>query len=89
MRGDQKKKFHKILEQICENLEGWSKHFQKMPFFAKFSHFWPKKFLGGQGEGFFRCGVKAKHPPPPPPGIMYGLTVFEIKKLLELTWIVP
>ncbi len=39
--------FHEILQQICENLEGWSQNFQKMLFFAKFSHFLPKIFLGG------------------------------------------
>jgi len=46
------KKFHEILQQICKNLEGWSKNFQKMPFFGQISHFWPKFF-------FFGGGVKA------------------------------
>jgi hypothetical protein len=34
-RGVEVKKFHEILQQICENLEGWSKNFQKMPFLAQ------------------------------------------------------
>jgi hypothetical protein len=28
------KKIHEILQQICENLEGWSKFVKKMPFFC-------------------------------------------------------
>jgi hypothetical protein len=42
------KKFHEILPQICENLEGWSKKFQKMLFFGQiFPFLGQKKFYGG------------------------------------------
>jgi hypothetical protein len=43
MRGGGVKKFHKILQQICENLEGWSKNFPKKAIFGQ------KKILGVQG----------------------------------------
>jgi hypothetical protein len=39
------KKFHEILRQICENLEGWSKNFQKMPFFCQIFPFFAQKFF--------------------------------------------
>jgi hypothetical protein len=53
-------KFHEILQQICENIEGWPKNFKKCHFCPNFQ----KKNLRG---------VKAKPPTstPIPPGIMY------------------
>jgi hypothetical protein len=45
------KKFHEILQQICENLKGWSKHFQKMPFFGQIFPFLAQKFFYGGGGG--------------------------------------
>ncbi len=78
------KKFHEILQQICENLEGWSKN---AIFFLIFP-FLDKTFflgVGGQGLGFFmvggtrlrifQVGVKAYHPHPL--GIMYGVNELE------------
>jgi hypothetical protein len=52
------KNVHEILEQICDNLEGWPKNYFKMPFFAKFSFFWQKKFFrwGSNLRIFFRWG---------------------------------
>jgi hypothetical protein len=50
-RGGGVKKFHEILQQICENLEGWSKKFQKNAiFWPNFLIFGPK-FLKGGGIG--------------------------------------
>jgi hypothetical protein len=61
--------FHEILQQICENLEGWPKNFRKMPFFGQIFPFFVKKIMGGgQGLRISQVGVKAKHPP----GIMYA-----------------
>jgi hypothetical protein len=42
------KKFHEILQQICENHEGWSKNFQKF-FWPNFPIFGPNFFRGGGG----------------------------------------
>jgi hypothetical protein len=39
------KKFYEILQQICENLEGWSKKFQKMPFFCQIFPFLAQNFF--------------------------------------------
>jgi hypothetical protein len=38
-------KFHEILQQICENLKGWSKNFQKMTFFGQLFPFLAQKFF--------------------------------------------
>jgi hypothetical protein len=38
-------KFHEILQQICENLEGWSKIFQKMTVFGQIFPFLAQFFL--------------------------------------------
>jgi hypothetical protein len=39
------KKFHEILLQICENLEGWSKNFPKMLFFGQIFPFFAQNFF--------------------------------------------
>ncbi len=39
------KKFHEILQQICENLEGWSKFFQNMLFFCQIFTFLTQNFF--------------------------------------------
>ncbi len=41
------KKIYEILQDICENLEGWPKNFKKCHFLALFSHFWQKVCSGG------------------------------------------
>ncbi len=57
-------KFDEI-SQICEYLKGWSKNFQKMPFLAKFSHFWPKIFFRGvKAKDFSGEGYRLSTPPP-------------------------
>jgi hypothetical protein len=60
------KKFHEILQQICENLEGWSKNFQKC-------QFGPKIFLvgGSRLRIFSGGGYRLSTPHTLPPGIMY------------------
>jgi hypothetical protein len=49
------KNSYEILQQICENLKGWSKNFQEMPFLGQFFFFGVG--AGGQGLGFFQEGV--------------------------------
>jgi hypothetical protein len=70
--GGRVKKFHEILQQICENLECWPKNFPKMPFFCQIFPFLSKKnLLGIKAKYLFRWRVKANHPPPSshlPPG---------------------
>jgi hypothetical protein len=53
-RGAGVKKFHKILQQICENLEGWSKKFQKMPFFGQIFPFLAPNFFFWRGRARLR-----------------------------------
>ncbi len=43
------KKFHEILQQIFENLKGWSKNYQKMPFFCQIFKQW---LLAGEFSEF-------------------------------------
>jgi hypothetical protein len=63
--------FHEILQQICENLDGWSKKFPKMTFFwQNFPIFGPKFFLGGYRLRIFQVvgfRLSTPHPPPTPP----------------------
>ncbi len=45
--GEGVKIYHEILQLIFENLQGWSKNFQTMPFFGQIFQFLAQNFLGG------------------------------------------
>jgi hypothetical protein len=50
-------KFHEILQQICENIEGWPKKFQKLPFFCQIFPFLAKKKNKIRGWGGSRLRI--------------------------------